>query len=189
VPGQPDGGGQGALPGAAVVDVDLAAGDQPGVVELGQFLADGPLRLAWHARPGQERHHQDAGAVEQPQDGVVDVDEAGLAGRRLLLPPCDASHPIDQRELAQRSGRRPPLRGVRMLPAGVGSAEHAQRRAVEVGVAAGRLLGEEPLYWNCARSIATLVARRRSFVHRRLGRCDRAWLIRGVLGASAERGE
>ena len=76
-----------------------------------------------------------------------------------------------------------------MLPAGVGSAEHTQRRAVEVRVAAGRLVGEEPLYSNCARSIATLVAGRRSFVRRRLGRCDRAWLIRGVLDASAERGE
>ena len=88
--------------------------DQPVAVELDEAVEDGAWCLVGLDGPADQAGGREACSVEQREDRVVLVVEAGQAGPvvQLLVGGADLVDPVKERELAQRVGDRPVGLGV-----------------------------------------------------------------------------
>ena len=99
--------GRFAVAACVLADADWVLGDQPVAVELGQPVDDSLRGASGQRGPADQRPRHEPGSVEQREDGVVLVVEAGEAGGAVeLVGGADLVDAVEERELAQAVGRR-----------------------------------------------------------------------------------
>ena len=82
-------------------------GDQPVPVELGHPVKDGPGGALREDRAADHRDRCESDAVEQGEDRVVGVVEAGeLGGTVEVVGGADLVDAVQEREVAEAVGRR-----------------------------------------------------------------------------------
>ena len=93
--------------GGLLADADRVLGDQPVAVELGEAVDDALRRASGHSGPADQRPWHQPGTVEQREDGVVLVVEAGEGGGAVeLVGRADLDDAVQVREVAEAVGRR-----------------------------------------------------------------------------------